>query len=629
MAEIKRYKDCGVSLAEDCSNILNDDYYYDSIDKFINTPFGKRILFNSDDSSEIDTNTTHDFIQQTGICTIAFKVKLLSSNNYQRFLWGISGTGFRVEKQVDAINFKIGGTGGVVIDATVSNIFTDLDSIHSIVITADGSSARFYINDNDVYVRNMASGNLGGSQLVNTTISNDSPFCIDGWMSDVIIDERCWTAEEAEAYHNNTMFDYDKNIISNWHMDNTSELEDVSPNATPRIYNTTNSNQYFEDMSWDIDSLMEDGIWDFEIDFNYDSSNRANYGRLLWFYNTVSNSFFRIQRGLTTDTWIFWVRNDDGDNIVSQSFTLTPDSDIKLRIVSDGENSKVYINGELQMTTSLSTGNLFTPSWTEKRILSNINSQILHGIERVKLTTSNGIVFSMTPIKAGEERSGVTATENGLFDSISHNVYGNAGLGDSFSYAKGNNAYQADGETTLIDGPNGNKALNFPYDSDFNTGQPVGLLDSDELTLMHYVKWDNTYGQTYNTLLGFWGTAPEYGRPFLTRCSGNRFSCYFANSEESYTNISMYNVTDKNVWNVITATLSPDGVNIYYNGDFEKSSSTPYYKRDYVTSNLYIGSLNGGTAKWDGDMSNIIIFNKALTQMQIRDVENRMRRGQI
>jgi len=221
MARLIRFEDAGAKLTEDCSNKFCPTCTYVGVDTFVDTPFGKRIKLAS--GKYINTNSYQDFIQQTGVFTISWKMNMTTyATNFQRLLWGLdsvpTANGWRVQLAGTALNMYIGNNGAQIMNNNLGTFVAGTD--YTISLVGSGTNVTWYINGVLIGTVGMTTANLGGTQSLDTptTIGSNSSSITNGWVSDVIIDNRAWTSQEVTNFHENKVFDYSRIIFKDYNI---------------------------------------------------------------------------------------------------------------------------------------------------------------------------------------------------------------------------------------------------------------------------------------------------------------------------------------------------------------------------------------------------------------------------
>jgi hypothetical protein len=232
--ELIKYKNAGAIIAEDLSPNENDDYSYTYIETE-NTPFGKRIVNGL--SSEIDYNSKHDFIMQTGVFTVGAKVRSNASGVIFRDSI-ISGSGDNDTFWIMQLYHNAG-----VMKAEFSMHYNDTpfetlgqytipdfayDKFYTIMVTGDGSTLNMYI-DGILVESGTVTPEILATQVLDTrTYGGVDVTQPDYVVSDLLVFNRPLTAQEALGYHLNSTFDVKKNIVTRWVNDLGTSFVDSS-----------------------------------------------------------------------------------------------------------------------------------------------------------------------------------------------------------------------------------------------------------------------------------------------------------------------------------------------------------------------------------------------------------------
>jgi hypothetical protein len=159
-----------------------------------------------------------------------------------------------------------------------------------------------------------------------------------------------------------------------------------------------------------------------------------------------------------------------------------------------------------------------------------------------------------------------------------------------------------------------NNSLNFDGTNDYVSvpdNSKLGLIDrvtvetwvyptnlSEQKMILH-----RTNGNPGGYFLSLWpGLRLLWGKPWY----GN-----------GYFDVECYTAVSLNTWTHVAATYDGSTVNMYYNGVLKKSQTVGSVALDAAAISLYIGSYNGGSMFFAGNMDRMRIWNVARTQEQI------------
>ena len=134
--------------------------------------------------------------------------------------------------------------------------------------------------------------------------------------------------------------------------------------------------------------LVETGVFDMSVEIVWDSSKIASYGRFLWFM--TAGGFFRLQRDSNTSTFRLWARQGAGLDIIPKTgFVISADTNHVIRLVGNGVNCMIYLDGSLINTVTMNTANFYTPTWSKVSLGEASSSQFKGTIYNWSLITAS------------------------------------------------------------------------------------------------------------------------------------------------------------------------------------------------------------------------------------------------
>ena len=185
----------------------------------------------------------------------------------------------------------------------------------------------------------------------------------------------------------------------------------------------------------------------------------------------------------------------------------------------------------------------------------------------------------------------------------------------------GNDDHAMQADTTkqpelVIDALNGKPLLRFDGDDFLN---PSNLMSGNVFSIFSVIKAGTVSG--LDTWLSTRVGASE-GFELTVRSTGALWVFYF-NSTAQYNLLSSGPSAISN-YMIMTTLFKLDGVEFYTNGGYKTSSAIGI---DESSALLSIGKKIGasGSANWDGDIAEIIIFNKTVTHEEKNLIENYLR----
>jgi len=617
MSEIRRYKDCGAVFADNCNDPIKNVIYSGTSDvEFVDSPYGTAPYFDGDAVAKFTDKTRINEVLD-GEFSLSFRIKPTLDFSYRTIFRAMNNDSASYMRftTVNKLQTFMTYTDNSTRNIATNTVFNS-DEWYTITATYDGANFTVYVN-----------GVFDVTTAVALPLRKGTDGSYFGYLSgiyayaDIVTDDRAWSEQEALDFHNGSTFDYDKHVEANWNMDSVDEIADVGWRKDPELSKTLTAHQFLDLTAFDIDKVMTEGIWDISIDFSYDSSNFNNYGRLVWFIGDVGGpDFFRFQRTIGTNNWVLWVRNSSSSDIAVTSTDLVPNTRMVLRLVGDGSRSKIYVDGVKVADVAITTANFYSPVWSEKRIWSHTTSELtkMYGF---KLATDD-LKVSLHTIAEGEERYGVTATENGMIDSVTRAFLPNSGTGADFGYKKDNRGSIV-GSPVLTKDVCGD-ALIFA-DNEYMDASSVVV--AGDQTIISCSTVNSTPGIAYNMYGKYVSGLPSEDVIWAFN-STNGFNVRIGASGVAYVAI---NLNTELGFNIVSLVINRTENEMYAvnNGETSAVSNISTIGTSNGTINR-IGDVGGGTyTPLDGNYGKFIVFNSALTTTQIRDVENRIKRGQI
>ena len=213
------------------------------------------------------------------------------------------------------------------------------------------------------------------------------------------------------------------------------------------------------------------------------------------------------------------------------------------------------------------------------------------GFYRGPNIVTDGLVFTYD---AGSTRSypGSGTTVSNIIDGLTGTLVN----GVAFNSANGG-YWEFDGTDDYISIANSNSPQ-FSANQAFTISYIVYLNRVTGTYMAPVMK--GSFGSSYGHLIG----------------SSNLFLVYTDNDSSPELNLSGMLTNDANKWVSITQTYDGSKIYVYRNGVLAGQSGTGV-GLTVNTSNLYLGSNNSTGYYLDGDMANLKMYNKALTQAEV------------
>lgn len=170
--------------------------------------------------------------------------------------------------------------------------------------------------------------------------------------------------------------------------------------------------------------------------------------------------------------------------------------------------------------------------------------------------------------------------------------------------------YNSDGNGTLVfDGINGYGQIINNSSLDFSSEQTLIMVLKHSFTTGRKNPWNQAYGG--------YGTWTHENGTFINQFWGNS-----GVNNSPYTSFPSATTTT-NVWNFMCATRDTSSASWYLNGALNSTRSNPYGKLASTSANILIG--NGYAGWWQGEISVIKAYNRALTATEVQQIFNKLR----
>ena len=239
------------------------------------------------------------------------------------------------------------------------------------------------------------------------------------------------------------------------------------------------------------------------------------------------------------------------------------------------------------------------------------------------LTGATGLHYGIATDSSGNNNSGSLA---GKTDGSTTKIISNTNVitGGKSSGMDSTNLVPSNLQKSI---PYSGYSMNFDAgDSDYiEIPNNSSLQFSDQLTFSCWVKADNVSGT--NTILDkYWLNATENKRSYMLRITSTTIRLSLGSTDgSSSTEYRSATTLSNDIWyNIITIfNGTDDEVNIYINGISD--ANNPHTKSDTICSNtqpLRIGAGYNLLNYFDGIISNVAVWNRAITQDEILRVYN-------
>lgn len=613
MAEIRRYKDCGVVFAEDLGTD-NPSYTYEGT-SVVNSPYGKSRYLDSTGGVQCGAL---DMTQLSEI-TVACKFQFFTDQEVGARLFSFNHTAGTTDDI--RIWFNSDDTVRVGLDDGTNNDII-LDTLedqqwYSVVLTFDGTTIKGYIDGifegsatDDFDFSTANDGQIHIGQTANS--SGRSEVTI----KECIIDDRAWSEQEILDYSNKegrSTFDYDKHIISNWNLDDTDIIKDIGWKKEPEIIAVVGNNAI-------------------DLGQSVTSNTRIEYRAK--FDSVIANSKLLGSKTTGDDTWVFVGISGAGTKfqfkISDGNFYQPKAIDTEWHdFVVDVPNKIIGIDDTeyFGLTIPSSPAGILDVFLFANNTGGGPNDYTDGRCSELRWFENDVLVLDLIAIKAGDSIRGITATDHGMFDKISNTIHYNIGSG-SLEYSDSNDG-EVTGTASLTTIETGT-ALEFDGASTFVEIDSFPNPHRDFFSVIVSLKTDEDNRGEIFTKRGVeqsWIQLEQIDGTGTLRASigGN---ARLINGTIPIDDGQLHNIA-------FIRGDSDDNTKLYVDSEVNGSygffgTGVDGWTTDIdTTSNLRIGLSEHFINYFDGAISKVIYLDTGITQMQVNDINNRISRGQL
>jgi len=531
---------------------------------------------------------------------------------------------------------------------------------HAAVTVSSAGVAKIYLNGSlDGTGTNILNSFTGNNFYIGRTPSSEY---FDGKISNVQIFNTVLSGSEVETLYNygspiQTLANIPQSSnLKAWYKLDASEIYNSS-SAEWSVDNNQNSSVYLSSLNFDGSSLIDTGTaltivrdltlsgW---VKFTNTSSNGGTviskhiapnsqpyYTYRLYVQNNVAK--FRI--GTSTATLITGSTNIN-DGKWHHILGTYDGGNIKLYVDSVSDATAVSVSGDLNTATKKTTigggilGSTGSPSTSDPFIGQLSNAQVFNTALSAPDITSiynNGVPLAdMSSFSSLVSWWKLNNTTTGIEDSKGSNNGTNSGAteyagfvntlaGDSSGMSQ-SNLTQSDLQTVA---PYSKYAMNFDGTNDYIDCGATVQQPTTNYSVSYWVKFDSVVGNV--GIVGNFktGVNPQVGFA-LTLSSGLNFE-FWADGTANTSGglVRGTSIPNSSTWYNVLGTYDGSLVKIYVNNVLENSvsySATP----NVTDQNLVIGRWYGNYSDYytDGSISNVSVWNTALTSSQVREIYN-------
>ena len=559
--------------------------------------------FDSASSDYIDIGTISSLnAQQNFSISLWFKENVRRTNG---FMFS-SGTGGSNDISINAANgtlkINVGGTRNVNITSYSSNVW------YHVVLTVENTTAKVYLDNGSpttVTVGSNTSSSSGTLAKIGD-LSFASGYYFDGQIDEVAIFNRALNTTEIAALYGGTspniypsnLMATDLNPIAYYPLgeqaQNTGYVGSGDPGNPTTLSNVWQfPNGVLQDYVMDFD-----GVNDF-IDLGNLQPSTTSLSISAWAYKTDTSNASIIGRGSSVDYGIFVYSGSlqfgvNAGGWTTISTTLPVNQWFHVLATWDGTTMKLYVNGGTPVTAS-KTGTI--------------------------TYTSNNTTIGKNSTLSGFEWDGKisnVAIWNTDQSSNIANIYNNGSPQTTYTVTP-QNWWKLNATSVYTpSAPNYTTALDFNGSSDYITvSGGSSLVITGDLTMSMWFK-ANSFSD-YEYILRLTGIQTANQDRMIGFKSSKISTNTFADSSGAY-DVLGNTTLSTGVWYQVAVVYSSNTVIIYLNGNAD-SSSIPTTMGTFTTANPIIG-LSYNNNYFDGSISNVAVYNSALTSSQVSTLFN-------
>ena len=606
-------------------------------------------------SDVIDTNSLGISGANARTISCWFNADNTSDQNIIGFGAASSGNNFTIaiyNNNIFAHTWNIGGAGGDLSGSAVT-----ASKWHLAVMTYDGSNLKISL-DGGTYATTSASLNTTNSvfKIGSSYYTNWNNF------SGKISNTKVWNTDLSQA-EVTTLYNYGSPIQTLASIPQSSNLKAWYKLDASEVYNSTTT-------EWSIDNNQNPSAYPSSLDFDGTSNyiqtpyvlpaNTTTFSISMWL-NTANftplQGFIGSQDSSSDGYWLYIRDNNisfkiNGTTNSAPTSSLSINSWFHLVATYDASSVKIYLNSVNSITNSLTetiniTANTiigrlpWTPAYYFNGSMSNISiwNDALTPAQVTEIY-NNGTPSNLSSHSATSNLVSwwkLNNTTTGIQDSKGSNNGTNNGAteyagfvntlaGDSSGMSQAN-LVQSDLQTVA---PYSKYAISFDGTDSLTVGSLFGQVQ-DVFSVSTWVNFTSNPG--YQVILS--------DNIWLANYTANNIGLDIKNSSGNYydgnggliqgTNFVIPSDLRTNKWiNVAFSYVGSSSgttavIKMYLNGA-EVVSTTVTYSNGNANlqnaSNVYLGSRNGSSQYLNGSLSNLSIWNYALTASQVREIYN-------
>ncbi len=582
---------------------------------------------------DFDGATVGDYIDAgdiplEGVYTISFWINPDASPSSLYFLLdkgdGSSNISARVtQSSNNTIRFQIGSSNFSSTDTLTNN------SWNNVILIANGSSSKIYINNGTAATGTLTTApNTAQSLLIGTDEGKQSTYYFNGQMSNVVVWNTDQSANVANIYNNGSpQTTYTVAPQNWWKLNADSVYTPSAPNYTTALGFNNPKTNYDEVAVGDLTTLaipsndITISLW---AKLRTITNPQDKYGMI---YSDKSGYiYFSLSGGL-----IKYESNLRGTTSLKDTTGIAPSELLKwhhIVVTFSGTEAKLYYNSQLLDTGTAGSATNFG----EDTIIGNWRNNIGNASY-----SFGGLISNITVFQSALSASQIstlfnfgTPETNTSFSPIHKWKLDNltAGLNDTGSLASNNGtarAFSGSGpvqeSTSVAVVPSWKIPSALPITSTANYTTALDFNVSDKISL------GSSVDLGINSSISLWINMPNTPGTYITLGEDSYIADYLMYIHSTYIYISIGNVYktythsfNTNEWYNIVIVRQGDSIEVFKNNT---SLGTQTGFGTSVTTKIdTIGAKTSGNNPFIGSMSNVAVYNSALTNSQVSTLYN-------
>jgi len=314
---------------------------------------------------------------------------------------------------------------------------------------------------------------------------------------------------------------------------------------------------------------------------------------------------------------------------VNSTSTITTGQWYHLVVTYDGANIKLYFNGSLESSTTM-TENIDYTDGSRNTLIGSLYTSALYFNGQIDAVAIFNYALSSSQVTTLYGSSSTGIGNPMTLNPVSFYQLGDKSVFNGANYLAPNIAVQeADGDIATSYSP---YALNFDSASsdyiDCGNDSSLQFQATDAFSVSAWININaTTSGADFIVSNGLWNTYPYSGWGLEINGSNTiRFDLTDDNVNQLTIDSSGLTLNTNTWYNVVftyDGSNSATGMNFYLNGSL--TSKTIFKNQTlstitYTSINLNIAARENGIRPWNGSLSNVSVWNAALTSAQVTEI---------